>query len=352
MKGIKATMIIALFFALTGIILAMGKHNEEDVLADSLKTLQGLDTTRLEKYKAEVIIDAKWGSGPREFGVIKEAAGIAPNCYTVDDEGKIYISDPVNARLQIFEPNGNYLREFRYTEKDSRSRYLGWRIYDIAIDKNKNIYILFYINIGFFPGQSVEVRKYNSTGEFIDSFPIPLELLGPTTEEIEMSMPSLLIREKITRIVIENDDVKVEGLFESEYLGKEKGERRRYTLIKNKRVLHKNGILETKEVIAAKEEKIKFSHLGYLGYYFGHFDSTDNYFYFIDQEKVGEKNGWGVYQGIIYKYDKNGRLSAIMKHPFYKWGDPKQLYYDDKTQNIYCLTNDDAGVKLLVFENH
>ena len=336
-------VITTLTFLAIGFIFAGGRDD-----GGATKVGQNIDTTTFEKYEVKVIIDAKWGSGPGEFGVEKEAAGLAPNCYTLDKEGNIYIPDPVNARIQIFDANGKFLREFQYTEKDVRFRYLGWEIYDIAVDNNKNIYILFYINVGSFPGQSVEVRKYNSAGEFVDSFPIPLELLSPTNKEIEVGIPPLLIRERITRIIIENNDIKVEGLFESEKFGGEKKEKRRYTLVKNNQYLSKHSILETKNVITIEEDSIKFPHLGYFGYYFGHYDSIGNCFYFVDQERVGEKNGWDIHQGIIYKY-KNGKLIATVKHPFPKWGDLQQLFYDDETQNIYCLTNDDEGVKLLLY---
>ncbi|MEO0094765.1 MAG: hypothetical protein ABIL66_02590 [candidate division WOR-3 bacterium] len=334
--------IITIVLLAIGFVFAGGRNNKGQT------TIQEIDTTKLEKYEKKVIIDAKWGNGPGEFGIIKEACGIAPNCYTIDKNGNIYIVDPVNARVQIFDTDGRYLREFQYTEKDSRSSHLTWESSDITVDENGTIYILFYIFVGSVSERRVEVRKYNSKGELVDSFPIPLELLEPNHEETEIGIPSLLVIKRIEKIIVEDEVVKVEGRFTPIYFGKaDSGEVWRYTLVQKNRKLDTRNVLGTKEIILSQKAEIKFQHLGYCGRQ----DKEGNYFYFFDQEKIGGKNGWDISQGVIYKYDKNGKLRAIIKHPFSKWGDVNKFHFNDVTQDIYCLTNDNDGVKLLLYRS-
>jgi len=280
-----------------------------------------------------------WG----EFGVLKEGCGIAPNCYTIDKNGNIYIADPVNAGVQIFDATGKYLREFQYTEKNNRSSHLGWQPYDIAVDANENIYILFYIHVGTFPGQSVEIKKYDKLGSFVESYPIPIELLGPTDEEIEAGMPSLIMKARLNSIIIEDNEIKVEGWFEKEYLKTDMGEKRRFTVAKGNRNLLKQEILQSSIVVTG--ELPKFPHLGY----FLQKDEKHKHLYFTDREQIGEKDGWAVYQGILYKYDEEGRLLAILRYPLYKWGDIHQLFIDDDHARIYCLTNNDDGIQVIVY---
>jgi len=67
-----------------------------------------------EKYVPKVIINAKWGDGPGEFGIdLSSAPYTAPGGISVDDNGDIYILDNANSRIQRFDKNGKLLNIFK-----------------------------------------------------------------------------------------------------------------------------------------------------------------------------------------------------------------------------------------------
>ena len=67
-----------------------------------------------EKYVKKVIIDAKWGDGPGEFGInISSDPIIAPGGISIDNNGDIYIMDNANGRIQRFNREGNLLNIFK-----------------------------------------------------------------------------------------------------------------------------------------------------------------------------------------------------------------------------------------------
>ncbi len=67
-----------------------------------------------EKYVPKVIIEAKWGYGPGEFGLdLSSAPYTAPGGISVDDNGDIYILDNANGRIQRFDKNGKLLNIFK-----------------------------------------------------------------------------------------------------------------------------------------------------------------------------------------------------------------------------------------------
>jgi len=374
-KTIKTIIFLAI-----GFIFARGETGEE-VVNKEQTSIQEIDTTKLEKYERKVIIDAKWGSDPGEFGVIKEACGIAPNCYTIDKNGNIYIVDPVNAHVQIFDANGKYLREFEYVKKEKHRDYLGYQPYDIAVDSDQNIYILFYIHVGRLPGQSVEVRKYNLSGEFIENYPIPLELLGPTDEEIEAGMPTSIIKARLNSIIIEDNKIKVRGWFEPEYLMTEKGEEHKYTLVEGNARLTRQSVLRSKEIVLCryyyhpnkgwngwvKEEKTTYmidsKSKKEIAIVLPNFPTWDNHdvlsfihedtkrgiLYFTTSEIIGKKDGWDIKQCVLLKYNAGGMLLALIRFPYSEWGSvTKPFYFDDANENIYSLVTTGEGLQLMV----
>lgn len=62
-----------------------------------------------EVYEKKVIIDAKWGDKPGEFGLELMAPPVGPGPYVFDKSGNIYIGDFANKRIQKYDSNGNLI---------------------------------------------------------------------------------------------------------------------------------------------------------------------------------------------------------------------------------------------------
>jgi hypothetical protein len=60
-----------------------------------------------EKYVKKVLIEAKWGDGPGEFGYYKNPPqDQGPHSFDVDIDGFIYIADYYNGKIKIYDNNG------------------------------------------------------------------------------------------------------------------------------------------------------------------------------------------------------------------------------------------------------
>jgi len=107
----------------------------------------------------EIARIGKEGDGPGEFNLI---SGI-----TLDQEGNIYVTDGVNARITEFDNSGKLKRTFG---KLSDSMHDFVRPKSIAFDKNGNIWIV---------DTSTEVTKiYNSKAQLLMFFGLPGNLPG------------------------------------------------------------------------------------------------------------------------------------------------------------------------------
>ncbi len=63
-------------------------------------------------YQPSVLIRANWGSADAEFGLQLDAEGNCPQALAVADDGTLAILDPVNQRVQLFSPDGNWIGKF------------------------------------------------------------------------------------------------------------------------------------------------------------------------------------------------------------------------------------------------
>jgi DNA-binding beta-propeller fold protein YncE len=82
-----------------------------DIAPDgSIWVSDGYGNNRVVKYDAEgdflFQIGGERGSGPGEFDL--------PHGITVDDEGRVYVADRTNSRVQVFDGEGNYLTEWTH----------------------------------------------------------------------------------------------------------------------------------------------------------------------------------------------------------------------------------------------
>ena len=81
---------------------------------------------RIVKFSKDGTFIKAWGkkgSGPGEFNV--------PHAIAMDSQGRIFVGDRANNRIQIFEPDGKFVAEWKDFGRPS----------DVAIDKNDMIYV-------------------------------------------------------------------------------------------------------------------------------------------------------------------------------------------------------------------
>lgn len=95
----------------------------------------------LEEYVPKVIMRAGWGKGYDKFGLEEgDLAYVAPNAIATDAEENIYILDPVNNRVVVFNNEGKYLKEIIL--KPRCEHILVYVTVDMVIDSLNHIYIL------------------------------------------------------------------------------------------------------------------------------------------------------------------------------------------------------------------
>lgn len=151
-----------------------------------------------ETYSKKVLIEAKWGGGPGEFGRVKTQFWEGPTCFTVDAKGNIYIMDYYNARIQCFNPFGERTHDIGLAKSkkgipvDEFNQYVNSKktkkIYypgggtGLAVDNEGNL----YISEKKWDGSKKEttglpiyyVNKYNQFGEKLLTFPLYYESKG------------------------------------------------------------------------------------------------------------------------------------------------------------------------------
>src|SRR5688500_13271934 len=75
-----------------------------------LYVTDGYGAARVVKFSRDGKFLLEWGkrgTGPGEFGL--------PHNLVVDDQGRVYVTDRDNQRIQVFDANGKYLTEWKGT---------------------------------------------------------------------------------------------------------------------------------------------------------------------------------------------------------------------------------------------
>lgn len=111
-----------------------------------------------ETCTSQTLLSAPWGSGPGQFGLIREAEGVGPQSLSLDSDGNIYIVDLVNRRVQVFTPRGAFLRETA----------CGILAHDICLDQEGALYLLA-------PYHGL-VEKFDPGGQLLDRWPVSPEI--------------------------------------------------------------------------------------------------------------------------------------------------------------------------------
>lgn len=97
------------------------------VLGDgSMYVADGYGNARVHKFSADGKLEFSWGEPGHDPGQFNLPHGIA-----VDSGGTVYVADRENSRIQLFSPQGEYLRSWDFVNRPD----------DIFIDEQDNVYV-------------------------------------------------------------------------------------------------------------------------------------------------------------------------------------------------------------------
>jgi hypothetical protein len=116
--------------------------------------LTAAGTQALEVYRSREVLAASWGRDPGQFGLLEQAEGVGPQSLCVDQDGRIYILDLVNRRVQIFSPGGEFIRQTA----------CGILAHDLRLGPGGEMYLLA-------PYHGL-VEKYDPEGSLMTSWPV------------------------------------------------------------------------------------------------------------------------------------------------------------------------------------
>lgn len=316
------------------------------------------EPAKLETYKSELFIQAKWGKGRGEVGMlynpdeIGKEGDIGPNygpqSFDIDEAtGHLFLLDSVNSRVIEYDEAGKYTDDFpiKYSLPE-----------DIRV-KDNFIYIFEY--------GIPAISKYTTSGEFVEDYKIlSSEVIESPFLGLEFDMNSNIMlgsmgrekgvkygsfeagrKYKFYQIGKNGDEYK-----NNNYIGYQSKDGMKYYLLggikegetREKRyvlVLNKDGILQ-------REIKIELPRIGLA--YFSGLDKNDNIY--LEIQYSG--GGGGI---EIRKYNQNGKLLAVLevselakKNDFMWWftrifkkqrvsenGDVYLMFSDTKEIKIY-----------------
>jgi tripartite motif-containing protein 71 len=128
------------------------------VAVDAAGNIYAMDTNnfRVQKFDSEGNFLHMWGSQGSGEGQFSDIVNPREGRLAVDTQGKVYVIDLKNRRIQKFDSNGTYL-----TQWGSQGHGEGQFIepFDIAIDKQNHVYVS---DVG-----SNTIQKFDETGRFL-----------------------------------------------------------------------------------------------------------------------------------------------------------------------------------------
>jgi len=152
--------------------IALDRERGRIYLADTSHTKSEQHTVKTFNLSGELLgtIGGEKGEGPGQF--------LFPTYLAVDPRGNLYVTDTLNSRVQVFDPDGKYLRSFG-------QRGTAWGMFDkpkgVAVDGFGNVYVA---DSGW-----SNVQIFNQKGQVLLFFggrgPIPGMLKNPTAVVID-----------------------------------------------------------------------------------------------------------------------------------------------------------------------
>ncbi|KXK13758.1 MAG: PA14 domain-containing protein [Chloroflexi bacterium OLB14] len=123
----------------------------------SIYVSDGYGNSRVAKFSADGKYITSWGSYGTETGQFN-----TPHSIAIDSHGQIYVADRGNARIQIFNENGEYLSEIK-------SESIG-RPWAIRFDNAGNLFLVDGGDQNQFWFERARILKLDSQGNILASF--------------------------------------------------------------------------------------------------------------------------------------------------------------------------------------
>ena len=117
----------------------------------------GYGNSRVAKFSAQGDFQFDWGrkgTGPGEFDL--------PHGITLDAQGRIYVADRSNLRIQVFEPNGKFLHQWKSDE-------LG-RPWGLDVGKDGFLYVMDGGDLKPAPPDRGRILKLDLKGNILDAW--------------------------------------------------------------------------------------------------------------------------------------------------------------------------------------
>jgi hypothetical protein len=162
-KMFKKILIVLMIGCL---LLGMATRAEaENAVKSTTTTGSSVESEYNVKYIPKVIIEAKWGNGPGEFGIEPDpdvpSDALGPCGLTIDNE-KLYILDAVNRRINVYSIEGSFNRAIVLKGKKLKSLFFNPGYTALQRDREGNFYIL-----GYWEKAGQEINKFDSAGNFV-----------------------------------------------------------------------------------------------------------------------------------------------------------------------------------------
>ncbi len=152
--------------------IALDRERGRIYLADTGHTKSDEHSVKILSLSGDLIgtIGQGKGEGPGQF--------LFPTYLALDDKGNLYVTDTLNSRVQVFDPDGQYQKTFG-------QRGNAWGMFDkpkgVALDSFGNVYV---VDSGW-----SNVQIFNQKGQILLFFggrgPIPGMLKNPTAIAID-----------------------------------------------------------------------------------------------------------------------------------------------------------------------
>lgn len=120
----------------------------------SFYVCDGYGNSRVVKFSSSGQYLLEWGvkgDGPGQFNI--------PHGIDLDDEGNVYVADRENSRVQVFDPEGKYVKEWKQESFG--------KINAITFDKEKKQFLAVDYQNAWFKPKGSDILLFDSTGNIL-----------------------------------------------------------------------------------------------------------------------------------------------------------------------------------------